>query len=162
MGMSHSERLFSRRLFEKQPQQHMKPVGAPPLHPSVKECPDFFKMSFGQTLEMLRLCKGSGSGGEKSFQTPKQSVDRKFERGEIIVVPESSIPYSSGGIDAPEGYFDDMDDESLSFANSTEQEDRVDFSSTQVFLMLTLGKRLRKPVTLDQTSSYLCNELSKY
>jgi hypothetical protein len=129
------------RLFEKQPQaQHLKPFGAPPLHPSMKGCPNFFKMSFGQTLEMLRLCKGPGLGREKNFRTPEQRVDREFERGEIILVPESSIPYSAGGIDAPEGYFDDMDEESLSFANSTEREDRVDFSSTQVFLMLTLGK----------------------
>ncbi len=94
---------------------------------------------------MLRLCKGPGRGGEKNFQTPKQRVAGEFERGEIergeiILVPDSSIPYSAGGIDAPEGYFDDMDDESLFFANSIEQEDRVDFSSTQVFLMLTLGK----------------------
>jgi len=133
--------VFLRRLFEKQPQdQHLKPVGAPPLHPSMKDCPNFFEMSFGQTLEMLRLCKGPGPGGEEHFQTPKQRVAREFERGEIIVVPESSIPYSAGGIDAPERYFDDMDDESLSFAKSSEREDRVNFSSTQVFLMLTLGK----------------------
>jgi hypothetical protein len=86
----------------------------------MKDCPNFFQMSFGQTLEMLRLCKGPGPGGKKHFQTPKQRVDREFERGEIILVPESSIPYSAGGFYAPEGYFDDMDDESLSFANSTE------------------------------------------
>jgi hypothetical protein len=113
---------WERRLFEKQSKQHMKPLGAPPLHPSMRGCPDFFKMSLGQTLGMLR----KGPKGERNFQAP-------IERGQDIIVPQPTIPYNSKGVDAPEGYFDDMDDETLSLnANSAEQEDRVDFSSTQV------------------------------